>query len=60
MHARRARVGLHSWQLDASPGLLTWSCEHCTEQLRLTAISAADPERLRSALVVLEARTCAR
>lgn len=46
----------HDWALDYTPGLLIWHCARCGERLRLTVISAADPERLRSTLVILESR----
>lgn len=51
---RRAR-GLHDWTLVFEPGLLTWSCSTCKEIVKLTVISAAEPDRLRSTLVILEA-----
>lgn len=54
----RLRVLHHDWEVDASPGIITWRCIACDERVMLTAISAARPERLRSTLVILESITC--
>lgn len=48
----------HDWEVDASPGMITWRCVTCGDKHHLTAISAARSERLRSMLVILEAKTC--
>jgi len=45
----------HTWSIDYTPGVVIWECERCHERHMLTVISAANPERLRSMLVVLEA-----
>jgi hypothetical protein len=44
----------HEWTIEFTPGVIVWACEICRERHMLTVISAANPERLRSMLVVLE------
>jgi hypothetical protein len=48
----------HEWEVDASPGIILWRCLYCGDKHMLSSISAANPERLRSMLVILEATSC--
>lgn len=49
----------HDWWCEPTPGLLRWRCQGCGVEHALTAVSASDPDRLRSMLVILESRSCA-
>jgi hypothetical protein len=49
-------VKRHDWWATYSGGAVEWECRGCGAVHKLLLVAAADPERLRSMLVVLEAR----
>lgn len=55
---RRPPPKPHEWECRASTGLIEWVCERCPERHMLTVVSAANPERLRSMLIILEDKSC--
>jgi hypothetical protein len=61
LHERRSPAGVcavsrrHEWTTErSSPGIIKWECHLCEDQHMMTWVSVANPERLRSMIVILE------